>query len=133
MNITIHWVEGSDDIDYLSLLPVYLLPSAKFSGKSAKMCELNTMDACAIAYMSSLLANMQLRDTSAMRPPFGPGEGDLPWVAPYTCHDATGSLRARVAIITLMISPCHRNVGCATKLLGLVIVGYPKSYNHLHP
>ena len=47
-----------------------------------------TTDTCAVAYMSSILSTMPLRDRSTIQPPERLLDPILPKPTPYTAHDA---------------------------------------------
>mmetsp|Transcript_13194 Transcript_13194/g.23655 ORF Transcript_13194/g.23655 Transcript_13194/m.23655 type:complete len:268 (-) Transcript_13194:1422-2225(-) len=85
-----HRVKGSDNVvpDYITRLPTHLLPSPSFASKLDRIEELATMDACAVAYMSSILSTMQLRDRSLIRPPPRLMQANLPKPTPYSTHDS---------------------------------------------
>ena len=85
-----HRVKGPDNVvpDYISRLPVHLHSSPAFASRMDRIEELATTDACAVAYMSSILSCMQLRDRSTLRPPYRLLDPSLPKPTPYTAHDA---------------------------------------------
>ena len=89
-NVTMHRVNGPDNVvpDYKPHLPMHLLPSPAFSFRLDGIEELAPMDTCAIAYMSSILSTMQLRDRATIRPPERLLGSTLPKPTPYTTHDA---------------------------------------------
>ena len=87
--MTMHRLKGPDNVvpDYISCLPVHLLYSPAFLWRLDRIEQLATTDTCAVAYMSSILSAMPLRDRSTIQPPERLLDPNSPEPTPYTAHD----------------------------------------------